>query len=229
MDRWLPALRHEAIAEPVQRSAGVPSSLKLKTVFLNFPYDRQFEPLFLAYVAGVCSYGLVPRAALEIPGGERRLDRIVDLIESCRYSFHDLSRVELDLHRPRTPRMNMPFELGLTVMASYHNPKRHTWCVFEKSYRRTQKSLSDLAGTDVYSTMGARKEFSGKSGMRSCGKVGQTLRSTRFWPCIQICRKRDPEFFKRWEAGPVTRQEYSRSSSMLLRTVLRGASRAEGK
>ena len=47
--------------------------------------------------------------------------------------------------------MNMPFELGLTVMAAYHNPKRHTWCIFEKNYQRVLKSLGDLAGSDVYS------------------------------------------------------------------------------
>jgi hypothetical protein len=75
------------------------------------------------------------------------LDRIVDLVLSCRYSFHDLSRVELDLRRPRTPRMNMPFELGLAVMASYDHTKRHTWCIFEKGYRRVLKSLGDLAGS----------------------------------------------------------------------------------
>jgi hypothetical protein len=120
-------------------------------VFLNFPYDRQFVPLYLAYISGVCSFGLVPRVALELPGGARRLDRIVELILSCRYSFHDLSRVELSPRHPRTPRMNMPFELGLTVMAAYHNPKQHTWCIFEKNYRRVLKSLGDLAGSDIYS------------------------------------------------------------------------------
>jgi len=31
------------------------------------------------------------------------------------YSFHDLSRVELDKKLPPTPRFNMPFELGLVV------------------------------------------------------------------------------------------------------------------
>ena len=121
------------------------------SVFLNFPYDLQFAPLYLAYISGVCSFGLTPRVALELPGGERRLDRIIELILSCQYSFHDLSRVELDLRRPQTPRMNMPFELGLTVMASYRNPKQHTWCIFEKNYRRVLKSLGDLAGSDVYS------------------------------------------------------------------------------
>ena len=45
----------------------------------------------------------------------------------------------------------MPFERGLTVMASYRNPKQHTWCVFEKDYKRVSKSLGDLASSDVYS------------------------------------------------------------------------------
>jgi hypothetical protein len=52
---------------------------------------------------------------VEIPGGARRLDRILRLIRSCRYSFHDLSRVELDRNPPPTPRFNMPFELGLAI------------------------------------------------------------------------------------------------------------------
>jgi hypothetical protein len=78
------------------------------------------------------------------------LDRIIDLVLGCRYSFHDLSRVELDLRRPQTPRMNMPFELGLTVMVSYRDPEQHTWCVFEKDYQRVLKSLGDLAGSDFY-------------------------------------------------------------------------------
>ena len=135
-------------------AAPVAAEPQSKSVFLNFPYDRQFVSLYLACIVGICSFGLVPRVALELPGGKRRLDRIVELILSCRYSFHDLSRVELDLRRPQTPRMNMPFELGLTVMAAYHNPKRHTWCMFEKDYRRVLKSLGDLAGSDVYSHNG---------------------------------------------------------------------------
>jgi len=117
-------------------AAAAPVESQARAVFLNFPYDRQFVPLYLAYISGVCSFGLTPRVALELPGGERRLDRIIALILGCRYSFHDLSRVELDLRRPQTPRMNMPFELGLTVMASYHNPKRHTWCIFEKRFSK---------------------------------------------------------------------------------------------
>jgi hypothetical protein len=72
----------------------------------------------------------------------------MDLIQGCRYSIHDLSRVELSRGEPRTPRFNMPFELGLTVAWSKQYPHRHTWFVCESRAYRLQRSLSDLGGTD---------------------------------------------------------------------------------
>lgn len=127
------------------------SARRQKSVFLNLPYDRRFRNLFLAYLSGVSAFGLIPRATLEIPGSARRLDRILSLIESCRYSIHDLSDVQLDRQPPPTPRFNMPFELGLTAGISTNRAQRpHTWFVFESHRWRIQKSLSDLNGTDVY-------------------------------------------------------------------------------
>lgn len=120
------------------------------TAFLNIPYDRGFESLFLAYIAGLCGSGLVPRATLEIPGGSTRLDRIVQLVKSCRYSFHDLSRVQLDRRLPPTPRFNMPFELGLTVAWTMTGARNHDWFVLESRTHRLKKSLSDLNGTDPF-------------------------------------------------------------------------------
>jgi len=118
-------------------------------VFLNLPYDAQFEPLFLAYIAGVSAFGLLPRTPLEIPGGGRRLDNIFDQLRSCRYSIHDLSRVQVSRTAPRTPRFNMPFELGLAV-AHQKAGGTHTWFVFEQVAHRLSKSLSDLDGSEVY-------------------------------------------------------------------------------
>lgn len=120
------------------------------SVFLNVPYDSQFVEPFMAYVCGICAFGLLPRATLELQGGVRRLDRIITLIESCRYSIHDLSRVQLDKTPPRTPRFNMPFELGLCVLHAQRAPSNHTWFLFESKSWRIQKSLSDLNGTDPY-------------------------------------------------------------------------------
>jgi len=123
---------------------------RLADVFLNIPYDEKFQNLYLAYIAGISAYGSVPRTTLEIPGGERRLDRIFSLIRACQYSVHDLSRVELDRRPPRTPRFNMPFELGLAVAWARTNLRKHVWFVCEAMERRIEKSLSDLKGTDVH-------------------------------------------------------------------------------
>ena len=47
--------------------------------FLNVPYDAQHEELFLAFLAGLSGFALIPHATLEIPGSQRRLDRIFRL------------------------------------------------------------------------------------------------------------------------------------------------------
>jgi hypothetical protein len=88
------------------RKSGRPtrSSIARPSVFLNVPYDSRFESLFLAYIAGVSAFGMTPRTTLEIPGSERRLDRIFELIGACPYSIHDLSRVQMDRKAPATPR-----------------------------------------------------------------------------------------------------------------------------
>jgi hypothetical protein len=121
-----------------------------KAVFLNVPYDKEFGNLYIAYIVGLYQLGLVPRIAGEIGGGKRRLDRIFDLLRSCRYSIHDLSRVELSVAPPATPRFNMPLELGMAIAWTNLYPKRHDWFLFEAEPRRVQKSVSDLDGTDVY-------------------------------------------------------------------------------
>ncbi len=125
-----------------------------KQVFLNVPYDDKFRRLFLAYIVGLTHLGLTPRATFEIQRGRNRSDKILALIRSCKYSIHDLSRVELDRAHPRTPRFNMPFELGLSFVVAKLDPKfnedtnPHVWFVFESVHRRVSKSLSDLSGTD---------------------------------------------------------------------------------
>lgn len=125
-----------------------PPPVKPNAVFVNIPYDERFRRLYLAYIVGLTQLGLEPRATLGISGSERRLDRILALIQSCRYSIHDLSRVEVDRTPPRTPRFNMPFELGMAVTWASINPRQHSWFNFESRDRRVQKSLSDLNGTD---------------------------------------------------------------------------------
>lgn len=119
-------------------------------VFLNVPYDEEFSSLYVAYIVGLYQLNLVPHLSSEIPGGDRRLSRIFKLIQSCRYSIHDLSRVEVSVAATAVPRFNMPLELGMTITWANLHPNRHTWFVWESEPYRLQKSASDLNGTDPY-------------------------------------------------------------------------------
>lgn len=118
--------------------------------FLNIPYDKQFERLYLAYIVGLTAHGFVPRATLGVPRDARRLERIFALIQGCRYSVHDISRIQLDRNAPRAPRFNMPFELGLAVAWASLNPGQHSWIGCDEVSHRPVKSLSDLNGTDFH-------------------------------------------------------------------------------
>jgi hypothetical protein len=126
----------------------VPLQPDLSAVFLNIPYDEEFRDLYIAYIVGLCQLGLVPHIASEIVGGSRRLDRIFELIKSCRYSIHDLSRVEWSQGPSAVPRFNMPLELGMTITWQKLRPEQHTWFLFESEPYRLQRSASDLNGTD---------------------------------------------------------------------------------
>jgi hypothetical protein len=128
----------------------LPETDRDKSAFLNVPYDPRYSKLFLAFIAGLSAYGLTPRATLEIPSGQRRLDRVLEMLQRCRYSFHDLSRIQLDRNHPVAPRFNMPFELGLTVALHRVKQPDHQWFVFESVPHRLNKSLSDLDGTDPH-------------------------------------------------------------------------------
>jgi hypothetical protein len=129
-----------------------PAQVKVSpdAVFLNIPYDESFQPLYLAYIVGLIHLNFEPRVTLGIAGGTRRLDKIFREVQGCRYSVHDLSKVQVDRKLPSTPRFNMPFELGLAVAWAQLNPSKHTWFVFEAIPYRVQKSLSDLNGTDPH-------------------------------------------------------------------------------
>jgi hypothetical protein len=113
-----------------------------QAVFLNVPFDAKYESLFIALIATLIALGRKPRCVLEIPDlGKRRLSRIVELLDLCRVSIHDLSRVGA------SARFNMPFELGLAVAAAILKPE-HDYIVLERERFRLDKTLSDLKGCD---------------------------------------------------------------------------------
>jgi hypothetical protein len=158
-------------------------------VFLNCPFDDDYEGLFLALIAGLTGLGLTPRCVLEIPADRSRLQRLFRLIRQCASSVHDLSRVQLSRRPPRVPRFNMPFELGLAVAFSL-SQGRHRWYLVEAKKHRLQVSLSDVNGFDPYIHNGTptgvlaalANAFVKRGKQPTLGELGHLYRAVRrFW------------------------------------------------
>ncbi len=120
----------------------MPSLIDERAVFLNFPFNRSYEPVFLGIVAALISLDLKPRCVIEVPDhGQGRMDRLYELIASCRASIHDLSSVGLPV------RFNMPFELGIAFGLKQRD-RAYQFVVFEKTRHRIDRTLSDLKMID---------------------------------------------------------------------------------
>lgn len=132
-----------------------------KNVFLNCPFDIEYEQLFNAVIFTVIDCGYRPRCALEIQdAGEVRLNKIINIIRDCQFAIHDISRTALD-KKHQLPRFNMPFELGLFMGAKHYGNKLHKTknCLILESRRYSfQKSISDIAGCDIKAHKNNTKE-----------------------------------------------------------------------
>ncbi|HEX6746093.1 MAG TPA: hypothetical protein VF092_02175 [Longimicrobium sp.] len=132
------------------------------SVFINCPFDGDYQPLFRALVFAVQYCGFVPRSALELDdGSEVRFGKLVRVIGESRYGIHDLSRTELDA-RSGLPRFNMPLELGLFLGAKYYGGGRHrakACLIFDRERYRYQQFCSDIAGQDIRAHNGGEAEL----------------------------------------------------------------------
>ncbi len=140
---------------PGPRPAALPP--QSEGVFLNCPFDEDYRPIFEAIVFTIIDCGFTCRCALESDNSaETRIQKITDMIGSCRLGIHDLSRVQLDAHS-QLPRFNMPFELGLFIGAKKYGAARHrskSCLILEGERFSYQKYLSDLAGHDTRAHQG---------------------------------------------------------------------------
>lgn len=124
------------------------------SVFINCPFDKDYEPILQAILFCVVYAGLHPRIATEVnDAGEVRLLKIRDLIVNCRFSIHDLSRIQAK-RKGEYFRLNMPFELGMdygcrSFLGGIHATKR--MLILETKPFRYQAAISDLAGCDIKS------------------------------------------------------------------------------
>lgn len=117
-----------------------------RSVFLNCPFDEPYKPILDAIVFCIHDSGFVAEIALnDIGTGKTRLAKIVEMIGRCRYSIHDLSRVD-------EPRLNMAFECGICYGALTFGSGRHKnkdMFVLDAEDHRYKKTMSDIAGQDA--------------------------------------------------------------------------------
>lgn len=122
------------------------------SVFINCPYDPEYEPLFDTLIFTVVCCGFTPRSATDSGiVAESRMERIFSAIFDSNYSIHDLSRCQGEGER-MLARFNMPLELGIAMTwrrAGGAAPARHDWLVLVPKDAPYTQLVSDLAGFDL--------------------------------------------------------------------------------
>lgn len=122
-----------------------PAFVDPKAVFINAPFDRAYESLFVTLVGMTTFLDYRPHCVLEVrETGEGRLQRIYELMRTCRISLHDMSRIG-------TPaRFNMPFELGLACSLKLREADEYEIRVLDSKEYRLDRRLSDYKGRDLF-------------------------------------------------------------------------------
>jgi hypothetical protein len=122
-------------------------------VFINCPFDPDYAATFEALIFAVYACEFRPRSAREIDdGAQARIEKIIGLIDECRYGIHDLSRTELDAVN-QLPRFNMPLELGIFIGAKRFGnagQKKKRVLILDVEQYRYMMFISDLAGMDIH-------------------------------------------------------------------------------
>lgn len=128
-----------------------------RSAFVNCPFDHEYDHILQAILFCLIRFGLKPRIATErSDSGEPRIEKILKLIKSCRYSIHDLSRCQAQ-YAGEHYRLNMPFELGIDFASRHYGSqplKNKVLLILEEKPYRYQAAISDLAGCDIKSHQG---------------------------------------------------------------------------
>jgi len=123
-----------------------------RSVFINCPFDEDYEPILQAILFCVVYLGFAPRIARErADSAEVRVEKIVELIEASKFSIHDLSRSQAAA-AGEFYRLNMPFEFGIDwACRRWRGGERadKRLLVLEEKPYRYQAALSDIAGCDI--------------------------------------------------------------------------------
>lgn len=123
-------------------------------VFINCPFDDEYNSLFHALIFVIHDCGFIARCALEISNSAQvRIDKIYKIIDECKFGIHDISRATID---PNTgfSRFNMPFELGIFLGCQHYSKnynREKVSLIVDEDQFRYKNFISDIAGQDIKS------------------------------------------------------------------------------
>ena len=121
------------------------------SVFLNCPYDPEYQSRFDAAVLATICCGFTPRSALESGTvADPRMERIMRAIFESKYSIHDLSRCRGE-GDANLARFNMALELGIAMACRFLSIRatdKHDWLAIVPSGHQYARFISDLGGFD---------------------------------------------------------------------------------
>lgn len=118
-------------------------------VFINCPFDGDYDEILRAIQFTIIDCGFIPRCALEAHDSDDvRIEKILSIINDCKYGIHDISRTDLDAIN-RLPRFNMPLELGMFIGCKKYGSHEKKYLILDTEKHRYQKFVSDIAGQDI--------------------------------------------------------------------------------
>ena len=123
------------------------------SVFINCPFDSSYINDFLKpMIYVIIKNKLTPRLSLEVSdSGQVRLEKITEIIKSCKYGIHDLSIVK-SKKANEFARMNMPFELGIDYglrKSSKNHLRTKQFLILEATQYDYMRAISDINGFDI--------------------------------------------------------------------------------
>ncbi len=128
-----------------------------RNVFVNCPFDHDYEPIMQAVLFCLVRFRFNPRIATEQSNAaEPRIEKICELIQVSKYSIHDLSRCQSS-QAEELFRLNMPFELGMDFGCQRYGRQPYSdkvILILEEEPYRLKAAMSDLAGSDIEAHQG---------------------------------------------------------------------------
>jgi hypothetical protein len=119
-------------------------------VFVNCTFDSEYEPIFHAILFAIHDCGYVARCALEADdSGDIRIEKILAIIEECKFGIHDVSRTELNEH-------NLPplqYAFGAWVISCREairaRESKKIALILDSERYGYREFCSDIAGQDI--------------------------------------------------------------------------------